>query len=143
MAEITPTRPEGNVIRTVDLLGAFSLASDLAMGLHMEHGARSCYIGVHIAQEMELPLEQRTDLYYSELLKDAGCTTYTSQLASSWLVDELAVKRDLQFFRNTRNPLDIASWLIKYVAAGSPLPTRAYSYPGLPGKGAGVHERRL
>ena len=49
MAEITPTRPEGNVIRTVDLLGAFSLASDLAMGLHMEHGARSCYIGVHIA----------------------------------------------------------------------------------------------
>ncbi len=125
MAEITPTRPEGNVIRTVDLLGAFSLASDLAMGLHMEHGARSCYIGVHIAQEMELPLEQRTDLYYSELLKDAGCTTYTSQLASSWLVDELAVKRDLQFFRNTRNPLNIASWLIKYVAAGSPLPTRA------------------
>ena len=44
----------------------------------MEHGARSCYIGIHIAQEMELPEEQRTDLYYAELLKDAGCTTYTS-----------------------------------------------------------------
>ena len=125
MSEVSSTRPKGNVIRTADLLGAFSLASDLATGLHTEHGARSCYIGMHIAQEMELPLEQRTDLFYSELLKDAGCTTYTSQLARSWLVDELAAKRDLQFFRNTRNPLDIASWLIKYVAAGSPLPTRA------------------
>ena len=95
------------------------------MGLHTEHGARSCYIGMHIAQQMELPLQQRTDLYYAELLKDAGCTTYTSQLASSWLVDELTAKRDLQFFRDPRNPLDVASWLIKYVAAGSSLPTRA------------------
>ena len=100
-------------------------ASDLAMGLHTEHGVRSCYIGMHIAQEMELPLEQRTDLYYAELLKDAGCTTYTSQLAGSWLVDELAAKRDLQFFRNSRNPLDMASWLFKYVAAGASFPTRA------------------
>ena len=72
MAELPSTKLVGNTIRTVDLLGAFYLASDLAMGLHMEHGARSCYIGMHIAQEMELPLEQRTDLYYSELLKDAG-----------------------------------------------------------------------
>ena len=105
--------------------GLSSLATDLAMGLHTEHGARSCYIGMHIAQQMELPLEQRTDLYYAELLKDAGCTTYTSQLAGSWLVDELAAKRDLQFFRNSRNPLDIASWLFKYVATGAPFPTRA------------------
>ena len=125
MTEPPSTRPEGNVIRTADLLGAFSLASDLAMGLHTEHGARSCFIGMHIAQEMGLSLEQRTDLYYAELLKDAGCTTYTNQLASSWLVDELAAKRDLQFFRNTRNPLYIASWLITYVAVGASFPTRA------------------
>ena len=125
MSEVSSARPDGNVIRTADLLGAFSLATDLAMGLHTEHGARCCYIGMHIAQQMELPLEQRTDLYYAELLKDAGCTTYTSQLAGSWLVDELAAKRDLQFFRNSRNPLDIASWLFKYVATGAPFPTRA------------------
>ena len=111
MSEVPSTGPEGSDIRSADLLGAFSLASDLATGLHTEHGARSCYIGMHIAQEMELPLNQRTDLYYAELLKDAGCTTYTSQLASSWLVDELTAKRDLQFFRDPRNPLDVASWL--------------------------------
>ena len=135
MTELPSTRPEGNVIRTADLLGAFSLASDLAMGLHTEHGARSCYIGMHIAQEMGLSLEQRTHLYYAELLKDAGCTTWTSQLASSWLVDELAAKRDLQFFRDARNPLDMASWLLKYVAAGAAFPTRATHILGFLVKG--------
>ncbi len=75
---VTPIRDPG-AIRLADVLGAFSLASDLAMGLHTEHGVRSCYIGMHIAQELGLSLEQRTDLYYAELLKDAGCTTWTSQ----------------------------------------------------------------
>ncbi len=83
MAELPTTTTEGNVIRTVDVLGAFSLASDLAVGLHTEHGARSCYIGMHIAREMELSLEQRTDLYYAELLKDAGCTTWPSRPPST------------------------------------------------------------
>jgi hypothetical protein len=83
----------------VDLLGAFSLAGDLALGLQAEHGARSCYIGMHIARVLALPLDQRTDLFYTELLKDAGCTTWTSQLAAAWLVDELAAT-ELQFFCN-------------------------------------------
>ena len=63
MAELLWTKLDGNVIRTADLLGVFSLASDLAMGLHTEHGARSCYIGMHVAEELGLTSEQRTDLY--------------------------------------------------------------------------------
>ena len=143
MSEVSSARPDGNVIRTADLLGAFSLATDLAMGLHTEHGARSCYIGMHIAQQMELPLQQRTDLYYAELLKDAGCTTYTSQLASSWLVDELTAKRDLQFFRDPAQPLG-CRLMAHQVRSGRVIPPNpGHSYAGLPGKGAGIHERRL
>lgn len=108
-----------------EVLGAFSLASDLAVGLHPEHATRSCYIGMHIADALGLPAAERTHLYYAELLKDAGCTAYTSQLAAMWLVDELAAKRDLQFFRDAGNPLDVLSWLAQYVAAGAPLRTRA------------------
>jgi hypothetical protein len=81
MAELPPTRPEGNVICMADLLGAFSLASDLATGLHTEHGVRSCYIGMRLAEALELPSEQHVHLYNAELLKNAGCTAYTSQLA--------------------------------------------------------------
>ena len=101
------------------------MASDLGTGLHTEHGARSCYIGMHIAQEMELPVEQRADLFYAELLKDAGCTAYTSQLAAFWVADELAAKRDLYFFRNAQNPIDAFSWLRQYVAQGGSFPSRA------------------
>ena len=103
-----------------DLLGAFSLASDLAMGLNAEHGARSCYIGMQIAEKLELSSEERVNLYSAELLKDAGCTAYTSQLATLWLGDELAAKRDLQFFREPSRPLDLLSWVMQYVAAGAP-----------------------
>lgn len=108
-----------------DVLGAFSLASDFAMGLQAEHGVRSCYVGMHIAEELRLSTADKTHLYYTELLKDAGCTTWTSQLATFWLVDELVAKRDLQFFRDAGSPLDVMSWLAKYVAAGAPLATRA------------------
>ncbi len=111
-------------VRMADVLGAFSLASDFALGLQAEHGVRSCYLGMHIADELRLSAEDRAHLYYAELLKDAGCTTWTSQLATFWLVDELVAKRDLQFFRDAGNPLDVISWLAKYVAAGAPLTTR-------------------
>ena len=125
MAE-TPAAPDtgGDAIRVADVLGAFSLASDLAAGLQAKHGARSCYIGMRIADALGLPAEQHVDLYYAELLKDAGCTAYTSQLAAFWLVDELAAKRDLQFFRDPNNPFDIIPWVLQYVAAGAPLASR-------------------
>ncbi len=112
-------------IRTADFLGAFSLASDLAVGHHPEHGARCCYIGMHIAREMDLSIEDRSDLFYAELLKDAGCTAYTSELATLWLTDELTAKYDLQYFRDANNPLDVMSWSMRYVAAGVPIPARA------------------
>jgi hypothetical protein len=113
-------RPTENAIRIADVLGAFSLAGDLAVGLQPEHGARSCYIGMHIAQALGLGSEDRTNLYYAELLKDAGCTAYTSQLAASWLTDEIVAKRELQFLSDFHNPANLFSWLMQYVAAERP-----------------------
>jgi hypothetical protein len=68
-------------LRTADLFAALSLASDLAVGLPAEHAVRSCYIAMHVAEQMQLPAEQQIDLYYAMLLMDAGCTAWTSQLA--------------------------------------------------------------
>src|SRR3972149_6504213 len=118
-------RPRENAIRMADVLGAFSLAGDLAVGLQPEHGTRSCYIGMRIAQALGLGSEDRINLYYAELLKDAGCTAYTSQLATLWLTDEIVAKRELLFLRDFHNPADILFWLTQYVAAGAPLATRA------------------
>jgi HD-GYP domain-containing protein (c-di-GMP phosphodiesterase class II) len=70
--------PPPGCLRMIDLLGALSLAGDLAMGAHAEHAVRSCYLGMHIADQLQLPPDQRTSLYYAELLMDAGCTAWTS-----------------------------------------------------------------
>jgi hypothetical protein len=50
---------------------------------------------MHVADHMQLPAEQRVDVYYAELLMDAGLTAWTSQLAGVILNDEIAARRDM------------------------------------------------
>lgn len=114
-----------------DLLGAFSFASSLARGAPPEHGARCCHIGMHIGRELELSSDEQTHLYYAELLKDSGCTAWTSKLAAFWLTDEIAARRAYVSlnpknpWKNPSNPLKLLSWLMQYVGADAPLATRA------------------
>jgi hypothetical protein len=42
-------------VRAADVLGALSLAADLAIGLPEEHVLRSCYIGMRLAEQMAIP----------------------------------------------------------------------------------------
>jgi HD-GYP domain-containing protein (c-di-GMP phosphodiesterase class II)/DNA-binding CsgD family transcriptional regulator len=111
-------------LRTADLLGALSLAADLAVGLPAEHAVRSCYIGMRIADHLGLPAEQRADLYYAHLLMDVGCTAWTSQLAASILSDDIEARRRLVFARDPADPLARLGWLAAYVAPGAPPLTR-------------------
>jgi len=46
--------PSPLAIRTSDVLGALSLASDLAVGLPAEHGLRSCLIAMRLAQRLSM-----------------------------------------------------------------------------------------
>lgn len=71
------------------LLTAFTFASDLAFGLEFEDGIRSCYLAARIAEKMGLSEADRTATYYTSLLKDAGCTCYTNQIAEQRF-DDLA-----------------------------------------------------
>jgi hypothetical protein len=112
--------PPPGYLRTADLLAALSLASDLAVGLPAEHAVRSCYIAMHVAERLQLPAEQRIDLYYAMLLMDAGCTAWTSQLAGLIVSDEIAARRDFVFHRNARDPVAVFGWLKHHVASGGP-----------------------
>jgi hypothetical protein len=70
-----PDGPKGHV-RTIDLIGALSLAGDMALGLSAGHGVRASCIGMRIADVLGLSKDQYTDLFYAELLMDAGCTAW-------------------------------------------------------------------
>src|SRR5215813_6279656 len=111
-------------LRTADLLGALSLAADLAVGLPAEHAFRSCYIGMRIADQLGLPPDQRADVYYAHLLMDVGCTAWTSQLAGSILSDDIEARRQLVFSSDPNNPFAMLGWLTAYMAPDAPALTR-------------------
>ncbi|HEY8693864.1 MAG TPA: HD domain-containing phosphohydrolase [Chloroflexota bacterium] len=120
-----PVNPSPDNVRMADLLGALSLAADLAVGLPAEHGVRACYIGLQIGTELGLSAEEMADLYYAELLMDAGCTAFTSSLAAYILGEEISARRELFFHTDVDNPLAVMSWLARYMAVGQPLHVRA------------------
>src|SRR5262245_6258701 len=115
-----PDDPPPGHLRTADLLGALSLAADLTMGLPAEHAIRSCYLGMRIANHLQLAPDQLAGLYYAELLMDAGCTAFTSQLAEYIMGDEIAARRELFFYRDASNPSEVVGWMKDYLAAGQP-----------------------
>src|SRR6476619_4526112 len=117
--------PPLGYFRTADLLGALSLAADIAGGLPEEHAVRSCYIAMHLADRLGLPPEQRADLYYAELLMDAGCTTWISQMAAFVAGDEIVPRREMFFYTDQRSPRAQFTWMRDYVAAGASAPARA------------------
>lgn len=110
---------------TIDLLFALSMAADMALGLPAGHGVRSTYIGMHLADELGLSSDQRVDLFYAELLMDVGCTAWTSYTASAVLGDEIVARRELLFHSDPRDPRSVVRWLVRYMAAGQRVITRA------------------
>lgn len=75
-----------------EVLSALSHALDLTEGQAPGHTARSCLIGMRIARELGLGTEQSTALYYTLLLKDAGCSSNAARMASVFGADDQAVK---------------------------------------------------
>ncbi len=98
------------------LLCAFAYASDLAFGLQLEDSIRSCYFAFRLAQQLGLSDEECTAAFYAALLKDAGCTSWTTELATAWQTDEITARRDLYIFSDPQNPKDFMSWMRHYVA---------------------------
>lgn len=119
--------PPGH-LRVADLLGALSLAADLTIGLPAEHAIRSCYLGMCIADRLQLTPDQQAGLYYAELLMDLGCTAWTSQFAEYIMSDEIAGRRELFFYTDTSNPVEVVSWAKDYLAAGRPAHVRARQF---------------
>lgn len=70
-------------IRVSELLSSLSYALDLTEGREMGHSVRSCILGMRIAQEIGLLEADLADLYYTLLLKDAGCSSNSSRLLTS------------------------------------------------------------
>ena len=83
-------------IRLAEIMGALSHALDMTEGQPAGHCIRCCWIGVQLGRELGLSAPALSDLYYTLLLKDLGCSSNAARICELYLADDLAFKRDFK-----------------------------------------------
>ncbi len=83
-------------IRSAELLSALSHALDLTEGQPQGHCIRVCWIGTHIGKAINLPEAELSELYYTLLLKDLGCSSNAARICQLYLTDDQKFKSDFK-----------------------------------------------
>jgi len=113
-----------NEIALSELIAALSRALDAAEGEAPGHAARSCLIGMRLADELELDLDARSDIFYALLLKDAGCSANAAHMAALFGADDQVAKHTSKLV-NWARPLDALVWSLRTVAPDGSMSARA------------------
>ena len=116
------------------VIGALSYALDVAEGQRPGHAVRSCLIGMRLAEELDLPAVDRSDLFYALLLKDAGCSANANRMAALFAADDRAAKATSKLvdWSNRRAAL---LWSLRTVAPGAGLRRRVQVLRGIRDEG--------
>jgi putative nucleotidyltransferase with HDIG domain len=109
-----------HLIRLSEIISALSYALDLTEGQPQGHAIRSCMIGMRLAQQIGMGTEGQGDLYYSLLLKDAGCSSNASRLFHILEADDILAKRDVKTTDWTRRNWESVHYALTHVAIGKP-----------------------
>ena len=120
MDSIHSTRTEGNL---AELLCALSFATGLGFGGHVEHGLRSASLGLYIADELQLPCEEREAVFYGALLKDVACTACSAGIAAFLPENEQVSLADVILIDPSRLS-DMMGWMSKYFRLDAHFPQR-------------------
>ena len=113
-------QPDGNL---AVLLCALSFATGLGLSERMEHGLNSAYLGLRLADVLNLPNEEREAVFYGALLKDVGCTACSATISAFFPDDELVPRLDFILVDPTRLN-NIIAWLSRNVPLDSQFPSR-------------------
>lgn len=100
-------------VKLSDVLPAMSYALDLTEGQPLGHAARSCLIGMRLAEELRLSAEGRSDLFYALLMKDAGCSSNAARVSQLFGGNDQDAKRGL-WERDWRNWRDKVAYALEY-----------------------------
>jgi HD-GYP domain-containing protein (c-di-GMP phosphodiesterase class II) len=78
-----------------ELLGALSLASDLGMGLPVEHVLRQCLIALRLADRLGAGEAERAVVHHAAMVAWVGCHIDAYEQAK-WLGDDTVLKADFR-----------------------------------------------
>ena len=103
-------------VSLADVIGAFSLATDLGLGQPMEHVLRSWVIAARIGDRVGLDLD-RGVLYYVATLAWVGCVADTPELAT-WFGDDIAFRADSRQIDLAGLPM--MGFMLRHLGVGGP-----------------------
>jgi putative nucleotidyltransferase with HDIG domain len=117
---ITETAPvfAPTQLRLSDLISALSYALDLTEGQPMGHAVKCCLLAMRLADVLQLPAEQKADLYYATLLKDAGCSSNAARMYEILGGDERKAKQEIKSTDWTRVTFEGMEYLLRNVMPG-------------------------
>jgi len=87
-----PCQPSSE-LRLSELIVALSTALDMTEGQPPEHCMRCAWMGMKLADALDFSPQQRHDLFYTLLLKDAGCSSNAARICELYLTNDLAFKQ--------------------------------------------------
>jgi HD-GYP domain-containing protein (c-di-GMP phosphodiesterase class II) len=100
-----------------DLVGAFSLATDLGLGQPMDHVLRSWRIAATLGEHVGVEADGRGALYYVVTLAWVGCVADTPEVAALF-GDDIAFRADS--YEVDFSGLPMLGFMLRHVGAGSP-----------------------
>jgi len=71
-------------VRAAEIIGVLSLATDLGMGLPLEHGLQSTLVAMRLCERLGVDPETTTHTYYGCLLFYVGCTVDANLVAETF-----------------------------------------------------------
>jgi HD-GYP domain-containing protein (c-di-GMP phosphodiesterase class II) len=104
-------------VRLAELIAALSLATDLGLGLPMEHVLRQCVLALSLAERCGLAESERTVVYYVALLAWVGCHADSYEQAR-WFGDDIAARTAT--YETDMTALGRARFAGRQVGAGKP-----------------------
>jgi HD-GYP domain-containing protein (c-di-GMP phosphodiesterase class II) len=81
-------------LRLAEILSALSYALDMVEGQPAGHCVRCCWIGIHVGRELDLSEAEISELYYTLLMKDVGCSSNAARICQLYMTDDISFKRD-------------------------------------------------
>ncbi|MBL4787094.1 MAG: HD domain-containing protein [Cohaesibacteraceae bacterium] len=93
---VGPDTDDPGKIYLADLVSAFSVALDMTEGQPAGHSIRCCWIGFQIGVAFGIDEADLSDLYYTILLKDLGCSSNAARICELYLTDDLTFKHDVK-----------------------------------------------
>jgi HD-GYP domain-containing protein (c-di-GMP phosphodiesterase class II) len=113
-APVPPTYEEP--IRTAELVGALSIATDLGTGQPLEHALRTAVLAIRLGELADASAEELADTYYVALLHAAGCTSNGHE--ATQLFGEDIEHRGAFYLIDTSDRTEVLAFYKAYVGPG-------------------------